>query len=786
MNDVNGRVEVRPRRIIPALAIAFSAGLLISALSVLPVVPLITAGLLFATAALSLKHRGSASVCLHVSVMVTGMLWMTLEDQSRRSDYISHALPRDRSSAVVTGVIMGMPDQMITDSTGRTNWSFMLKLERFGSGNHSHPVTGTIRILLPAQPGITPGYGERWSISGAIRKDNRPLYWSRGVAGTMYADASRSRIVEARQGHRFIAWCYEMRMHAYDRLGWGMSDDAASVSVSRALLLGYRQDIDRTVYDAFARTGTLHILALSGMHVGILVMLLVIVLKASGVSRQYWVLWITPILLVYTVATGAASSMVRATIMGVIYFSAMLVRRKPDVVTALSLAALLILLAAPLELFSPGFILSFVAVGGLVTIYPRIMKRWTKADQDAAVEPETGWLHASYRIRTMFISTAAISLSAWLVTLPLIVLISHLISPVALLVNLVMGPLSFVLLLTECLSMLSSALSVQAAITFNHANDVFAQWLLALIDISSKWPAAYFYVAAWSLAAVTMWYLLLLVALSTHRWPGRLAWAGLLFMVVVSVGQRSWSNNVHAAVLSCGDANVLLIDGPGNHAVLIDSGSAYQNRNLLDALRSRGINRIDQLWISRATTDAYGGVAGLLDRMAVDSIVTPVTGSRQQGFQRTIEQWRSHRSGPRISSWPESDQVELPGGIVMRIMHPIDREGYRDARSSSLVLHISHGHQSVIFAGRIEHETEQQYLQSSVDWSSQGLVVGTCSDPMAFSGPWLSLVNPTDVYFNPRHFDRQAEGPGPVLDRLEGRFHKSDQDHRAEVAVWSL
>jgi competence protein ComEC len=768
LTDLPVQVQPQPRRILPVLALLFMAGLLAGAF--FPVDPRWLAGstILLISSSLIFHRSVWTLVTTYAAVIATAALLVIAESHRMHPNHIGSHLTRDRESITLTGVVVTMPQRQTLDASGRTNWIFQCEIESIRSWANDQPSIGRVRVMLPAEHIGQVAYGERWRLAGSIRRDQRSLLVSRGLDGMLYAEPTRSMRLESHAGSRWIGWCYAQRARAYERLGWGVGDHSASAAMSRALLLGYRQDVARPVYDAFAQTGTLHILALSGMHVGILILLLVILLKSLGISRQYWVLVFIPFLVVYTAATGASASTVRASIMALTYFSAFLLRRKPDTPSSLALAALLILAVDPMQLFSLGFILSFVAVGGLVVVYPRV-SGWLNAATPSEISGDPAgsvWSHRWGATRQALGNAFGISLAAWLATLPLIATIFHLISPVALLVNLAMGPLAFVILLTSCLSLAFGAIWDQAGIVFNYANDVFAEVLLGLIARTSEWPGGYFYVEAWPLALILLWYGLLIFAIATTSWRRWGAVLGLAVLVVASIGQRSWSSRVDVVVIPNGDANVMLIDGPGRHAVLIDAGSVYHHRRLLDDLRSRGINRLEQVWLSRATTDAYGGLTPLISSIAIGEVVLPSIPTPSTAYVRQASVWRDVLGDDRVRYWDDRRYQERRGGVVYRVVHPANGATYRDARRSPLVIHVSRGHSSVIFAGRLNALCEAALIEAPIDWPADRWVLGSCEDPTAVSTPWLSRVNPTALAINLRGFERKLQGPGALLDRL--------------------
>jgi ComEC/Rec2-related protein len=767
---IPARVMHRPRRIIPALTTAYITGLLVGVY--FSVSPLILIGLAISCLMASCWNTRPViqSILIYGSIIAIGaaVINNTLGIQSPHD--LRQQLARAKEFIDVTGRVTSQPYTTVPDATGRTNWVFEFAVESMRRFEGQLPVNGRVRATMPWKEGVQIHYGDRWQLRGTITLDDRPITRTQGLVGFLNVRSEQSNRLAGGAGNSFVDWCYRMREQASERLGWGVESYSASPALTRALLLGLRQDVPRDVHDAFTRTGTLHILALSGMHVVILVFVLVVLLKAIGITRPYWVIVFLPFLTFYTVGTGAAASMVRATIMSVVFFSAFLLRRKPDTATSLALSALIILLVDPLQLFSIGFILSFVAVGGLIALYEPIMN-WMSGvrSADPWAETESGWIDQHYILRKKLIGMLSISLAAWLVSLPLIATVFHVISPSALLVNLAMGPLSFVILLTACASVISAFVAAPLVVVFNSANHLFCEMMMGLAAWSAQFPGAYQYVPVWPWFLIVIWYGLLWLWVAQRGWMRTTAAAGLILLITVSLGHRFWSGQVEVVVIPNGDSCVVLLDGPGNHASLIDAGSAYQSRRLVEALRSRGISTLDQVWITRATTDAYGGLSELVRSMEIGEIILPEIPEGRQVFRQQRADWIEQLGSNRVVSLCQIDGTSVPGECMIRVMSPSIGERYRNARDSSLMLHISRGHQSLLYVSRADGPREKILTEEACDWNADLLVIGKCDAPDSLTVPWLEQVNPDRVIFNPRAFDRLAVGHDGLLERIRSR-----------------
>ncbi len=313
---------------------------------------------------------------------------------------------------------------------------------------------------------------------------------------------------------------YAARAAGSDLLGLGVEDFPLSVSITRALLLGYRSGVPSDVRSLFAETGTLHVFAISGLHVGIVAGIIIFLLRAARVSRIHWFFVLAPCLGIYIVLTGANPSAIRAGIMALAYFGAYLVGRKGDVLSALALSALVILVISPGQIMMPGFIFSFAVVGGLLSIYPffnAAVRRYTDPDP-LRLEAERWWKRIPRVCSGYALALAGLSVSAWLVSAPLTAIFFERVSPVALLGNLFVAPLTFLIVLTASLSVVCGSVAGSIGSIFNHANVAFTSLLLWIIGSVRDLPMATLKVARPSVWMVALWYLLLAVGVAYMRW----------------------------------------------------------------------------------------------------------------------------------------------------------------------------------------------------------------------------------------------------------------------------
>jgi len=157
----------------------------------------------------------------------------------------------------------------------------------------------------------------------------------------------------------------------------GFKDDV--LSIINALLLGQRQTIDKSIYNNYVNSGTIHILAVSGLHVGILLLILNFIFRPLLLLKHGYVLRpiiIITILWLFAIVAGLSPSVTRAVTMFSIISFAMHLKRPTNIYNTLTISAFFILLVKPTFLFEVGFQMSYLAVLGIVSIQPILYKLW--------------------------------------------------------------------------------------------------------------------------------------------------------------------------------------------------------------------------------------------------------------------------------------------------------------------------------------------------------------------------------------------------------------------------
>lgn len=535
-------------------------------------------------------------------------------------------------------------DPQVSETDGVVTFLFSADAVLFEEGWRPADATLRVRVKFP-QGGVV--YGERWRMRGRYRGYNQ-IYG--GAGGVFYTDGVDAvRVREAPQSFR--GCCYQIRRRAAAVFSEEMSRFSERIGLLHALLLGYRSQLPPELYRIFAQTGTLHIFAISGLHVGVMAAILIAALKLCGVSKPRWGLWLIPLLFFYVVSTGMKPSAFRAFTMASLYFAAPLVRRRPDPVSAIALSAMILLLLNPLQLGDVGFLLSFTVVSGIVMVHAFAVRRlsgvcrpgWAvPLAQLSGPRPVMAFLRAAGLL-------ALTSAAAWLFSAPLTARFFNTLSPAALVGNLAIIPLTFMIVLTGCLTLLSAPFCSAAVLIFNHANCVFVGLLIRIIQQLGSLPGAYFFVRAPSAGMLALWYAGLTAAFcGPKRWhrPGVLMVVGAA-LLWVGAPSRAVSG---IELWDEADSSVTICAG-SDRRILVATGDSYSLSRATRRLQREGINQLQALVLSGRRVDVLA-VQSLCETFSVPQLWMPEQSEGSAAANQLSDLPVSFSNCPR---WPVGD-----------------------------------------------------------------------------------------------------------------------------------
>ena len=265
----------------------------------------------------------------------------------------------------------------------------------------------------------------------------------------------------------------------------------------KGILLGERGDVPEDIKEVFTRTGTVHILAISGLHVGLVIFIFLMLFRSVRIPRKIRAMLTIAVIIAYALLTGGRPPVIRASIIAIAVLSGMVINRESDLLNSLSLAALIILAFNPLELFDSGFQLSFAAVLAIIFLAPRLNNLFLKNSS------------ADSTLKSYLLKSLSVILAAQIGIIPLLAYYYSLFTPIAMVANFLIVPLLGIVVALGFSACLSGLISLPLAKLFGAANEVVLTVVVKSVDLLSHLPFAFIYVGRPRAAMVVGYYLMI-------------------------------------------------------------------------------------------------------------------------------------------------------------------------------------------------------------------------------------------------------------------------------------
>jgi competence protein ComEC len=768
------------------IVISFAIGISTNYLVNIPFIPVFSSAIAFVIAYVLLfifysrpddacptgiSRRAKASiVALLILIFLTGISYHHLRFYSHAGDNISNLINTDKIPARLQGVVVSPPisksvtSPLLNSIKYRKEVStFLLRAVAIESTSDSNvsgalqrewrDISGTIKVNIyqtQQEEGTLEdrkdylseiNYGDKIELIGNLSTPSTSRnpgqfdykYYLKRQNPRVEATASvvslnNIKILSKDNGNSFYTIVYGLKRKLNTVIEKNVK--AESVPLVSSILLGDREKVPKNLMDGFLKTGTIHFLAISGLHVGILVISLHCLLRFFRLNTRYLAMIIILIVFFYAAVTGMKPPILRAGIMVAMYYGAFIINRRWDLQNSIAAAAFIILLINPSDLFNVGFQLSVLAVLGIIYTSSRLENFFWKSTLlveklQAKEERNEIWFYFKVYCRKSF----CVSLGAWIAVMPLIAYYFHIVTPLTVFLNIIVFPLVWLILVGGFIVLITGLVSPILAIPFACLVSYSGLALENLILLFSRNFQTFFHTSTPLLIWILIYYLIVILFILRERFNIKLAHMIIAALAISNIFVLSGlpGRGQDCLKLTCFDVRhgaSFFIQFPNGKNMLYDSGTRgnYDVGKFVVALflRQQGIKKIDTVIISHKDDDHCNGIPSIIDRFSVGNVFVNKffiqSGNKVELIRRFAEE--------KIKTGLLADGLEIKGyePAEIRVFNPPDKDILRNrgafvegisTNDSSCVLLIEYMGYRILLCGDIGEMGIEMLLSGS-------------------------------------------------------------------------
>jgi competence protein ComEC len=667
-------------------------------------------------------------------------------------------------------VVPAFPANHITRFTGNNKWhiqgtidtkpifygkrlKFNLKTELLEHQDEPFPVTGKIRVVV-SEPSPELSIGDKILFSGKIRAfrnfmnpggfDYKKYMSYKDIWGSSYTRGDGIRVIKKVNPRGFQGALAKIRQ----KISFMIEhlNEQEQEAVLKALIIGDRHEISPALREAFSRAGVSHLLAISGLHIGIV----------AGVSFFFfsrflsyfrvflWHAWtkkgaailsIIPVV-IYGIIAGMSPSTQRAVIVVSVFLMTFIFEKQHEPFNTLAIAAILILIIHPPSIYSVSFQLSFAAAFSIIYGLSSIHK---KADNQLVVN-KTSFAIIKRNLYSFFF----ISVFAIIGTIPLLMYYFNQISFLGIITNLFAVPaIGFIVVPLGLFSLPFYLFSVHLASLCINISGYILGCVLEAVKFISQLPCAAYKTLTPSCLEICLYYLMFLTVLriinniinnnrvsqaKAKNNPGISIVAISVLIIAGCCDLLFWlhyrflHNDLRVTIIDVGQGSAALVELPKGSCLLIDGGG-FSDNTIFDVgakivapfLWRKKILTIDTIILSHPNSDHLNGLIYIAKYFNVKTVLSNGEGADTLGYKEFIS--TINKNNIELTQFRQLKRMQNINNTILEILYPLPdylekkrKEKWRDSNNNSVVVKISYGAVSFLFPGDIEARAEEELV----------------------------------------------------------------------------
>ncbi len=626
------------------------------------------------------------------------------------------------------------------------------------------PVTGNIRLVIPSD--LSFQYGDFIRFHSALKKiqsfqnpggfDYERYMNLQGIYATGFV-ANNSQIVLLRKNAASGMRLKLESFRSYLKQIIYKNAPSPQREIIEAMTIGNQNEIPADVRENFNKTGTSHILSISGLHIGIVAttafFFIFLILKSSEyLMLRFNIIKLASagafiIVLIYTLIAGMGITVVRSSLMALIFLSALLLGKQKDIYNVLTLSGLIILLVSPEAIFDISFQLSFTAVLAIIYLVPRF--------SDTSFSFIASWPIVVQKIIKQIYLSIIVCIAATIGTMPLIVFYFNRVSAITIIANLIIVPLLGTIALALSMPFILGAfISPAIAGFFIKLSSFFVQISVDIINKMAALSWSSFTFTKPTIAEIFFFYLFISILMQffdlryalmnrkgfLQRHPLILKSLLVIFLCFFIADalyltlKDKFSSDLRVTAIDVGQGSSILVRFPTGKNMLIDGGgfseSSFDMGKLVVApfLYHERISTIDTVVLTHPHPDHLQGLLYITENFNVKEVWSTGQLSKDEIFQ----QWQKIIVQKKIKMnfiSAQSPPAKI-NGVQLNFLWPLKPISadtgdlsYRKVNNDSLVLKMKYGNVSFLCPADISSLVESSLIKSKRDLHSDVLFV---------------------------------------------------------------
>jgi competence protein ComEC len=696
----------------------------------------------------------------------------------------------DKGTAEIEGMVCTEPE------AGNTTSILQLSASEIQRDGVKKEISGKALIRVPRYQEYH--YGDILRITGKLETppqfddfDYKGYLARQGIYSVI--NYPKIEILDTGRGFKPLAWIYSLRNRLSQSLSLALPEPQASLA--QGILLGLRGNIPYPLNQAFSRTGTAHVLAISGINISIVIGMLL----AAGIwifGKRYSIyIWLALLAIwLYALVTGMNPPVVRGAVMGSMFLTAEYLGRQRSASTALAFAAAVMIGIEPQVLWDASFQLSFLAMAGLIFISP-YLQAWGRKGVTAAVGREG----TAASLCNFAADSFAVTLAAILATWPVIAYYFDVVSFVGL-------PATFFALLALPGIIITSALVAGAGLLAPFLAQalgwiawLFPSYFILVVQAFDALPFSSTKLSSIHIWQIWIYYALLVAIMAAINYRRQLAdffhlagskispsvsrvsglalklpkkWVISPLLIAAILVWVTFLNmpddKLHVSILDVGQGDAILIQTPNRQDILIDGGPSPQAISLELGKRLPFWDKtIDLVILTQPQADHVTGLIEVLKKYNVPQVIEPGIAYNSVTYQQWLKLVNNNEIKHEIGH--AGQELNLGNGIKMEILHPSSpllQDTSDDIDNNGMVLRLSWNEVSFLFTADIGREAEWYLIAQRANLKTTVLKVAHHGSQTSTSPEFLAVVNPEVAAISVGANNRFGLPYSEVVDRL--------------------